>query len=108
MSERGNPVEPTRVDPQAWVPTPPTASATSSEWDVRLYSDVEVQFEGAPTTPYQPQRRLGATWVNCMAYGADNLPVATITASGIYSFDGNCYLRFLVGAGATLTRRAAS
>lgn len=101
MAQRGNPIEPALIEPQAW--TTPT-----TEWDVRPYSDVEVQFESAPTTPYQPQRRLGGTWVNCSAYDAAGAPVATITAAGIYSFDGNCHLRFLVGAGSTLTRRAAA
>lgn len=101
MSEVGQAFEAVRVDPELW-------KAPSTEWNVRRYSDVEVQFEGTPTTPYQPQRRLGTTWVNCNAYDASGNAVVTITVAGIYSLDGNCGLRFPTGDGCTLTRRAAS
>jgi hypothetical protein len=102
MAKDGYPMEPTRVDPETWA-TPATA------WDVRKYGDVEVQFVTTPGTPYQPQRSLdGATYVNCNAYDASGNPLATITAAGIYSFDGAGYLKFSAGAGSTLTRRAAA
>lgn len=101
MSERGYSFEAVRIDPELW-------TVPSTEWNLRRYSDVEVQFEGAPSTPYQPQRRLGGTWVNCNAYDANGNTLTTITAAGIYSFDGNCFLKFSAGAGSTLTRRAAA
>lgn len=101
-SPKGYPFEPAAILPQAW-------AAPSTAWDVRSYSDVEVQFVGDIATPYQPQRSLdGATYVNCKAYDADGNPLAMVTAAGIYSFDGNGYLRFSAGAGATLTRRATA
>jgi hypothetical protein len=102
MAKDGYPMEPTRVDHETWA-TPATA------WDVRKFSDIEVQFVSAPSTPYQPQRSLdGTNYVNCNAYDASGATLTTITAAGIYSFDGNCYLKFSAGAGSTLTRRAAA
>lgn len=88
--------------PETWT-TPTTA------WDVRDYADVEVQFVGTPSTAYQPQRSLdGTNFVNTLAFDQAGNSYATITAAGIYSFDGNGYLRFSAGAGSTLTRRAGA
>lgn len=89
------------IVPEVW-------SVPGTAFDVRLFSDVEVQFAGAPGTPYQPQRSLdGSTFVNCLAYDEAGNSYSTITAAGIYSFTGGGFLRFSVGAGSTLTRRAA-
>lgn len=90
------------VGPEPW-PVPATA------WDASSYGDVEVQFVGTPTTPYQPQRSLdGTNFVACLGYDAEGNSHAAITTAGIYAFDGNGYLKFATGAGSTLTRRAAA
>lgn len=98
----GFPFAPIGITPETWT-TPATA------WDVRDYSDIEVQFVTTPGTAYQPQRSLdGTNYVNCLAYDEAGTSYATITAAGIYSFGGNGYLKFSAGAGSTLTRRAAA
>ncbi len=98
----GFPMAPIGVVAETW-----TVPATA--WDVRDYSDIEVQFVGTPTTPYQPQRSLdGVEFVNTLAFDGVGNSYATITAAGIYSFDGNGYLKFSAGAGSTLTRRAGA
>jgi len=90
------------VAPETWT-TPSTA------WDVRQYSDAEVQFVTAPSTPYQPQRSLdGTNYVNTLAFDQAGTSYSTITTAGIYSFDGGGYLKFSAGAGSTLTRRAGA
>jgi hypothetical protein len=99
----GFPMRLVNIRPETW------ASNGSTAWDVRDYSDIEVQFVTTPSTPYQPQRSLdGTNYVNCLAYDAAGTSYSTVTAAGIYSFDGSGYLKFSAGAGSTLTRRAAA
>lgn len=101
-SPTGYPVAPVGVAPETWA-TPTTA------WDVRDYSDVEVQFVSTPSTAYQPQRSLdGVNYVNTLAFDQRGNTYTTITTAGIYSFDGCGYLKFSAGAGSTLTRRAGA
>lgn len=98
----GYPFSPIGVNPQTWT-TPATA------WDVRDFSDVEVQFVGTPSVAYQPQRSLdGVNYVNTLAFDQAGNSYATIAAAGIYSFDGGGYLLFSAGSGSTLTRRAGA
>lgn len=88
--------------PASWA-TPTTAQ------DVRYYSDVEVQVVGAPAVAYTPARSLdGANYVAANAYDKDGNAVASISAAGIYSFDGGGFLKFTAGAGSTLTIRAGA
>lgn len=88
--------------PEAW-------STPTTPFDARAYSDVEVQFVGAPSVAYQPQRSLdGTNYVNCLAYDEAGNSYSTITAAGLYVFSGNGYLKFSAGSGSTLTRRAAA
>ncbi|WP_338643357.1 hypothetical protein [Novosphingobium olei] len=92
---------PPLVRPEAW-------ASPSTAFDARLFGTVEVQFVGAPSTAYQPQRSLdGTTFVNCLAYDEAGNSSTTITAAGIYSFTGYGFLKFSAGDGSTLTRRAA-
>jgi len=92
--------EPMLIAPEVW-------STPSDPFNCIPYSDVEVQFEGNVTTAYQLQRKLGNTWVNWHMYDKLGAIVQTVTQPGIYTMDGNCYLRFSAGNGSTLTRRAA-
>lgn len=90
------------VLPEVWAPA-------TNPWDVTNYGDVEVQFIGTPSTPYQPRRSLdGTNFVNCLAYDEAGNSYTTITAAGIYSFSGLGWLSFTGGAGSTLIRRAAA
>jgi len=96
----GYPFAPIGVSPQSW-------SSPTTAWDVRDYTDIEVQFVGTPSVAYQPQRSLdGANYVNTLAFDEAGVSYSTITAAGVYSFSGGGYLKFSAGAGSTLTRRA--
>lgn len=102
LNSTGYPFAPIGIAPEIWA-TPSTA------WDVRDYTDVEVQFVGTPSTPYQPQRSLdGTNYVNTPAFDQVGASYSTITVAGIYSFNGSGYLKFSAGAGSTLTRRAGA
>lgn len=81
----------------------------SVAFDVSGLGDVEIQVDGVPTTPYQPQRSLnGTTFYNCPAYDEAGNVYTTITAPGIYSLSGQGFVKFSAGAGSILTRRAGS
>jgi len=98
----GYPFAPIGVPPETWA-TPSTA------WDLRNYSDAEVQFVSSPSTAYQPQRSLdGTNYANTLAFDQSGNLYSTITVAGIYSFDGGGYLKFSAGDGSTLTRRAVA
>lgn len=98
----GYPMAPIGIAPQSW-------DDRSLAWDLRDFSEAEVQFVGTITTPYQPQRSLdGSNYVNTLAFDQAGNSYATITAAGIYSFDGGGYLKFSAGAGSSLTRRAGA
>jgi hypothetical protein len=98
----GYPIAPIGISAGAWA-SPGTA------WDVRDYSDVEVQFVGTPSVAYQPRRSLNGTdYVDVLAYDQQGNSYSTITAAGIYSLDGGGYLLFSAGAGSDITRRAAA
>lgn len=98
----GYPWAPVGVVPETW-------TVPSTAWDVRDYTDIEIQFVGTPSVPYQPQRSFnGTNFVNCLAYDEAGNSYATITAAGIYSFSGSGYLMFSAGSGSTLIRRAGA
>lgn len=100
LNPSGYPFAPVGIVPETWF-NPTTA------WDVRDYSDIELQFVGTITTPYQPQRSLdGTNFVNTLAFDQAGNSYTTITSAGIYSLDGSGYLRFSAGAGTVVTRRA--
>ncbi|SMD11952.1 hypothetical protein SAMN06272759_1582 [Novosphingobium sp. B1] len=98
----GYPMAPIGIAPQSW-------DDRSVAWDLRDFSEAEVQFVGTIATPYQPQRSLdGTNYVNCRAYDEVGTSYSTIAVAGIYVFDGGGYLKFSAGAGAALTRRASA
>lgn len=102
LTTEGYPFQPTISVPATW-------SSPSTPWDVRAFTDIEVQFVGTPSVAYQPQRSLdGTNYVNTLAFDQSGTSYATITAAGIYSFDGGGYLQFSAGSGSTLTRRAGA
>jgi hypothetical protein len=86
---------------------PSSWSDPSVAYDVRDYTDVEVQVVGAPGVAYAPQRSLdGTTFVACNAYDLDGSPVTSISAAGIYSMDGGGYVKLATGSGSTVYIRA--
>lgn len=87
-------------------PAPWTPSTVMS---ARVYSDVEIQIIGTPTTAYIFQDSLdGTTFNDCAVWDKAGLLVATITAAGRYRLPGNCFLKARQGAGSTVYVRAGS
>ena len=81
----------------------------ATAFSARVYSDVEIQIIGTPTTAYVFQDSFdGTTFNDCAVWDKAGLPVASVTAAGRYRLPGNCFLKARQGAGSTLYIRAGS
>ena len=87
--------------PAPWTPT--------TVLDARVYSDVEIQIIGTPTTAYIFQDSFdGTTFNDCAVWDKTGLPVTSIAAAGRFRLPGNCSLRARQGTGSTIFVRAGS
>ncbi|KUR73685.1 hypothetical protein AQZ52_01580 [Novosphingobium fuchskuhlense] len=87
--------------PSSWVPT--------TAFNARMYSEVEIQIVGAPTTPYVFQDSFdGVNYNDCNLWDKNGLLLTQANAPGRYRLPGGCFLRSRQGAGATLLIRAGS
>ena len=87
----------------------PTAWTPAITFNARLYSDVEIQIIGVPTTAYVFQDSLDGTNFNdCLLLDKNGSSLASIALTGRYRLPGNCFLKARQGAGATIFIRAGS
>ena len=88
--------------PQAWAD--PTEAL-----NLYRFSDVEIQVIGAPGANYTPYRSFdGSTFVAANAYDKDGATVTAISAAGIYTIEGGCYVKLTGGSGSTIYVRAGA
>ena len=87
--------------PTNWTPT--------TAFSARVYSDVEIQIIGTPTTPYIFQDSFdGTTFNDCAVWDKAGLPVTSVATAGRFRLPGNCLLKARQGAGSTIFIRAGN
>jgi len=87
----------------------PTAWTPATAFNARLFSDVEIQIIGAPSTAYVFQDSLDGTNFNdCLMLDKHGSGLASIALAGRYRLPGNCFLMARQGAGSAVYIRAGS
>ena len=78
-------------------------------FSARVYSDVEIQLIGAPTTAYIFQDSFdGINFNDSNLWDKNGMMLAAVAAPGRYRVPGNCFLRVRQGAGSTIIIRAGN
>lgn len=87
--------------PAIWNPT--------TAFYARVYTDVEIQLIGTPTTAYIFQDSLdGVNFNDCNLWDKNGTMLAAVSVPGRYRLPGSCFLRARQGAGSTITIRAGN
>jgi hypothetical protein len=87
--------------PAAWTPT--------TAFSAQVFSDIEIQVIGTPTTAYVFQDSFdGVTFNDCLLWDKNCASITSVAVAGRYRLPGNCFLRARQGAGSTLFIRAGS
>ena len=81
----------------------PISVSTTAPLDVREVTLVEIQVNGTITTPYTIQRSLdGVNFFTTTGIKNEDLTTTTtVSASGLYSIPGGCYIKLISGVGMT-------
>ncbi len=87
--------------PAIWLP--------SNSFNAQIYSDVEIQIVGTPSTAYIFQDCLdGINFNDCNAVDKNGMLIAAVATAGRFRLPGNCFLKARQGAGSTIYIRAGS